>query len=153
MATARLLVDTSALLCRYLVDRRRSSIDRLVAGADQIVVTALARTEVELGLHAALGVPRLPGRSDPFRRFIEDWDHFWVIPLDQQSLRRASDLGRIYGLNLTNSLHLAALDRVPRPATLLTVDDRQLAAATDLGFEIADIDGDDRSAHGLLASG
>ncbi|MDH3303472.1 MAG: PIN domain-containing protein, partial [Acidimicrobiia bacterium] len=148
----RLIVDSSALLCRYLPDRRQPSIDGWISTADQVVVTALARTEIELGIHQAVGVA-LPGdASHPSARLVVDWDRLWVVPIDRRCLRRAGDLGRAYGLNLVNALHLAAFDTVPRPATLLTIDDRQFAVAADLGFDIVDVSAAGGSAHQLLRS-
>ncbi len=146
----RLIVDGSALLCRYLPDRRRGFVDEILARADQIVVTALARTEVELGLHQAIGAPAPGDTGHPASRLIRDWDRFWILPMDRRCLRRAGDLGRTYGLNLVNALHLAAFDQVPRPATLLTVDDRQFAAAADLGFDVVEVAATAGSAHQLL---
>ena len=146
----RVLVDASALLCRYLSDGRGVRIEQLMESADRVVVTALARPEVELGVHQAIGGPVTGDTGHPTARLIADWDRFWVLPVDNRCLRRAGDLGRIYGLNLVNALHLAAFDRVPRPATLVTVDDRQLAAAHDLGFDVAEIDIEHGSAHRLL---
>lgn len=149
VTAGRLIVDSSALLCRYLPDRRQPFVDELLGSADQVVVTALARTEVELGLHQALGASPSAGVADAASRFERDWHRFWILPIDQRSMHRASDLGRTYGLNLVNSLHLAAFERVPRPATLLTVDDRQFAVADDLGFDIVDVEGRE-AAHRLL---
>ncbi len=147
---ATILVDASALLCRYLPDRRQQQIDDACVSAERIVVTELARTEVELGLHHALGAAQPGPGAHPRNRLMADWDRFWVLPIDQQCLRRASDLGCRYGLNLANALHLAAFDRVPRPATLLTVDDRQIAAAADLGFDVVEVGSGGTSAHQLL---
>ncbi len=145
----RLIVDASALLCRYLPDARQDFVDRMMESAGQVVVTDLARTEVELGIHQAIGSPQPLMRDHPLARLTDDWDRFWVLPVDRRCLRRAADVGRSYGLNLVNSLHIAAFDAVPRPASLLTVDDRQAAAAADLGFDLIDVL-DQGSAHGLL---
>lgn len=145
-----LLVDSSALLCRYLPDRRQRKVDGLLTTADHLVVTALARPEIELGIHQAVGATPPGDRIHPAARLAVDWDRFWILPIDPRCLRRAAELGRKYGLNLVNSLHLAAFDTVPRPATLLTIDDRQFAAAVDLGFDIIDVGPDARSAHQLL---
>ena len=148
----RLIVDSSALLCRYLPDRRQASVDELLSTADQVLVTALARTEIELGIHHAVGGP-LPGDiAHPAARLAIDWDRFWVLPIDSRCLRRAAGLGREYGLNLVNALHVAAFDTVPRPATLLTVDDRQFAVAADLGFDIVEVGTVGDSARQLLRS-
>lgn len=148
----RLIVDSSALLCRYLPDRRRVDVDRLLSSAGALIVSDLARTEVEVAIHQAVGGPTAPDPGHPSLRLARDWDRFWVLPVDQRCLRRAAGLGRRYGLNLVNALHLAAFDTVPRPATLLTVDDRQFAAAADLGFDIVDVVAGGGSVHQLLRS-
>ncbi len=152
-AIGRLMVDSSALLCRYLPDRRKDQIDEVLSSAVDLIVTGLARTEVDLGIHQAVGAPRTGDAAHPAARLMRDWDRFWVLPMDRRCLRRATDLGRYYGLNVVNALHLAAFDGVPRPATLLTVDDRQIAAAADLGFDIVDVGAPaGGSAHELLRS-
>lgn len=153
-----LVVDSSALLCRYLGDRRAAAIDLVidgaVAGDENIVVTALARTEVTMAVHQALGRRASAWPADGVQaRIAADWDGFWVVPLDGRCLIRATEIGIAYGLNVTNALHLAAVDRLPRPARFLTVDDRQVVAAESMGFDIVAVDANEvmTTAHGLLA--
>lgn len=149
------VIDSSALMCRYLGDRRSEVLDRAMSEADQVVVTALARTEVAMAVHLALGGTAAGGAvgTDVQARMADDWDRFWVVPLDGRCLFRAAEIGSRFGLNLTNAMHLAALDRVPRPARYLTIDDRQVVAAEALGFDIVVVDVDETTAtaHGLLA--
>ena len=129
-----LAVDTSALLCRYLADRRRAFVVRALDAHPERVVSALARTEVLLALHEAAGGPgRQRSLWDAVRR---DWDRFWEVPLDGRCLARATEIGARYGLSVVDSIHLAAADRLPRPVEFLTVDRRQIPAAADLGFRV-----------------
>ena len=130
----RLVIDTSALLCRYLPDARRRFVGEVMAvGGDQ-VVSALARTEVLLALHqAAGGSERQRSLWDAVRR---DWDLFWEVPLDGRCLSRATEIGARYGLSVVDAVHLAAADRLPGPVAYLTLDRRQIPAAADLGFEV-----------------
>ncbi len=148
--TGVLIVDSSALLCRYLGDSRRSLVLDVMALATDVVVTALARTEVLIGLHHI--VDDRTKRETLWRAVSGDWDAFWQIPTDDRCLSLASDLGVRYGLGVTNALHLAAIDRLPRPATLLTFDREQVAAASAMGFEVFTASsGAHGGAHGLLA--
>ncbi len=128
------VVDTSALLCRYLPDARRRFVDEVMSTHDQWIVSALARTELMLALHQAAGAP------DRHRSLWDsvggDWDLFWEVPLDGRCMSRASEVGARYGLGVVDAIHLAAADRLPRPLEYLTLDRRQIPAAADLGFEV-----------------
>lgn len=132
-----LVVDTSALLCRYLPDARRRFVADVMAstGGVPVVVSALARAEVLLALHNAAGSPeRHQSLWDAVRR---DWDRFWEVPLDGRCLARAIEIGARYGLSVTDAVHLAAADRLPGPILYLTLDRRQIPGAADLGFEVS----------------
>ena len=148
----RLIVDTSALLCRYLPDWRRELVDRALASASSVVVTALAQSEVMMAVRHAVGEhDRSSSGAALLQRVADDLDRFWIVNIDDRVIRRAADLGFGYGVNLVNAIHLAALEPLPRPASLLTFDDRQVAAAADLGFELIDGEASGAGAHGLLA--
>jgi len=128
------MVDTSALLCRYLPDSRRRFVDEVMVAHDRWIVSALARTEVLLALHQAAGAP------DRHRRLLDgvggDWDLFWEVPLDRRCMARATEVGARYGLSVIDAVHLAAADRLPRPVDYLTLDRRQIPAAADLGLRV-----------------
>jgi predicted nucleic acid-binding protein len=135
-ATGRpcLAVDTSALRCRYLPDARRRFVGEVMAGREDRVGSALARTEVLLALHqAAGGADRQRSLWEAVRR---DWDLFWEVPLDGRCLSRATEIGARYGLTVVDAVHLAAADRLPQPVEYLTLDRRQIPAAADLGFRV-----------------
>jgi predicted nucleic acid-binding protein len=71
--------------------------------------------------------------EDAVRR---DWDRLFVVPLDQRCLDRATELGRAQPLRLSDALHLAAADRLPRPLRFLTFDPNQIMVALSMGFEV-----------------
>ncbi|MEM7323904.1 MAG: type II toxin-antitoxin system VapC family toxin [Actinomycetota bacterium] len=129
-----LVIDTSALLCRYLPDARRRFVAEVMAEHRDWVVSGLARTEVLLALHQAAGGS---GRQrDLWDGVRSDWSLFWEVPLDGRCLARATEVGTRYGLSVVNAIHLAAADRLPRQVEFLTLDRRQIPAAADLGLRV-----------------
>ena len=65
-----------------------------------------------------------------------DWDRLAVVPVDAACLDRAAELARAQPLRLSDALHLAAADRLPRPVRFLTFDPGQIPVALSLGFEV-----------------
>ena len=65
-----------------------------------------------------------------------DVDAMVVVPIDERTLGRAVELGTLYGLRTVDAVHLAALDRLPRPLGLATLDARQIPAAVSLDMEV-----------------
>ena len=94
----------------------------------------LARSEALLALHRLAVTPGQHERM--WGRLRDDWDAFVVVPVDDRCLAHAVELGATYGLRTVDAVHLAAADRLPRPATYLTFDRRQIPAAAGLGFEV-----------------
>lgn len=129
-----LFVDTSALVQRYVDEPgRRLVVDAM--DADQTwVASALARTEVMVALHQLAAGPRQHGRL--WSAFRDDWDAFAVVPVDDRCLGRAVELGSSFSMRIVDAIHLAAADRLPRPAQYLTFDRHQIPAAAALGFEV-----------------
>lgn len=134
-ATATVLVlDTSALLRRYVADASRSLVIEAMDTADAWAASAVARTELQLGLFAAAVSPR--ARDELWAAVRNDWEAVWEIPLDRRCLARATEIGATYGLSLVDALHLAAADRLPRPVRYCTFERQQIPAAAELGFEV-----------------
>lgn len=129
-----LFVDTSALVRRYLHDRHRSLVLDAMAESDRWCASALARTEAQLVLHRASVSARQQGAL--WRALRDEWEAFWVVPLDERCTARAVELGATYGLRTVDAVHLAAADRLPRPLRYLTFERRQIPAADALGFEV-----------------
>ncbi|MBU6215447.1 MAG: type II toxin-antitoxin system VapC family toxin, partial [Acidobacteria bacterium] len=78
-----------------------------------------------------------PDRTDDLRRALrDDWERVHVVPVDQQCLDRAAELGRTQPLRTVDAIHLAAADRLPRPVTFATFDPAQIPVALALGFDV-----------------
>ncbi|MEO6124569.1 MAG: type II toxin-antitoxin system VapC family toxin [Ilumatobacteraceae bacterium] len=64
------------------------------------------------------------------------WDRLAVVPTDQACLDRAARLMRDQPLRLSDALHLAAADRLPRPVRFVTFDPAQMLVAMSMKFEV-----------------
>jgi predicted nucleic acid-binding protein len=129
-----LFVDTSALVRRYVRDRHRPMVIDAMRADDRWCASALARTETQLALHRTAVSPGQ--QTALWRALRDDWEAFWVVPLDDRCLARAVELGATYGLRIVDAVHVAAADRLPRPVRFLTFDRRQIPAAASLGLEV-----------------
>jgi uncharacterized protein len=129
-----LFVDTSALVRRYVQGAGRDLVVAAMDGDPVWCASALCRSETLLALHRLAVGPRQHERM--WGRLRDDWDAFVVVPVDDRCLAHAVELGAVYGLRTIDAVHLAAADRLPRPATYLTFDHRQIPAAAGLGFDV-----------------
>jgi predicted nucleic acid-binding protein len=129
-----LYVDPSALVRRYVHHVDRRLVLDTMADADAWCGSALTHAECHLALRLLSTHPDQHERLASALR--NDWDAFWVVPLDRRCLARAAQLGAQFGLRTVDALHLAAADRLPRPVAYLTFDRRQIPAATGLGFRV-----------------
>jgi uncharacterized protein len=129
-----LFVDTSALVRRYVQGPGRDLVVEAMAADDAWCASALCRSETLLALHRLAVTPSQHERM--WGRLRDDWDAFVVVPVDDRCLAHAVELGATYGLRTVDAVHLAAADRLPRPARYVTFDRRQIPAAAALGFEV-----------------
>ena len=129
-----LYVDTSALVRRYLHDRHRAIVLDAMQADDPWCASALVRTETQLALHRAAVSARQQG--DLWRALRDEWEAFWVVPMDDRCMARAVEIGATYGVRIVDAVHLAAADRLPAPVRFLTFDRQQIPAADALGFEV-----------------
>jgi len=129
-----LYVDTSALVRRYLHDRHRPLVIETMSAAEVWCASSLARTETQLALHRASVTSRQ--QSELWRTLRDEWDAFWVVPLDDRCMARAVEVGATYGVRIVDAIHLAAASRLPAPIRYLTFDRQQIPAADALGFEV-----------------
>jgi uncharacterized protein len=129
-----LFVDTSALVRRYVQGPGRDLALEAMAADPVWCASALCRSETLLALHRLAVTPGQHERMWGHLR--DDWDAFVVIPVDDRCLAHAVELGAGYGLRTVDAVHLAAADLLPRPATYLTFDHRQIPAAAGLGFDV-----------------
>jgi hypothetical protein len=129
-----LFVDTSALVRRYVHGPGRDLVLDAMGADPEWCASALARSEALLALHRLAVTQRQHERM--WGRLRDDWDAFVVVPVDDRCLAQAVELGATFGLRTVDAVHLAAADRLPRPATYLTFARRQIPAAAGLGFEV-----------------
>jgi predicted nucleic acid-binding protein len=129
-----LALDTSALVARHLaVPARAVAVEAMAADPDWCA-SALALTEALVLIDRLTDEPDLRWELEDAVRL--DWDRVAVVPLDPACLDRAADLARQQPLRLSDSLHLAAADRLPRPLRFLTFDPGQIPVALALGFDV-----------------
>lgn len=129
-----LYVDTSALVRRYLHDRHRSIVLDAMGAEDTWCASALVRTETQLALHRASVTARQ--QAELWRALRDEWEAFWVVPMDDRCMAQAVEIGATYGVRIVDAIHLAAADRLPGPVRYLTFDRQQIPAADALGFEV-----------------
>jgi uncharacterized protein len=129
-----LFLDTSALVRRYVRAPGRELVNTGMADDDVWCASALCRSETLLALHRMAVTPSQ--HEQMWGRLRDDWDAVVVIPVDDRCLAQAVELGATYGLRTVDAVHLAAADRLPRPASYATFDRRQIPAAAALGFDV-----------------
>lgn len=64
------------------------------------------------------------------------WDRLAIVPVDQACLDRAARLMRDQPLRLSDAIHLAAADRLPRPIRFVTFDPAQMMVALSMEFDV-----------------
>ena len=126
--------DASALVARHLdVPARAVAVDTFAAD-DTWCTSAMALAEA-LALIDRL-TDDLVVREELEDLVRLDWDRMYLVPVDQRCLDRAGVLAREQPLRLSDAIHLAAADRLPRPLTVLTFDPAQIPVALSLGFDV-----------------
>lgn len=130
-------LDSSALVAVAIDGAARPVvIDALEADGDW------CSSALSLGEALAL-VPRLTD-EDVLQSDLEDslrllWDRIAVVPVDQTCLDRAARITLEQPVKITDAIHLAAADRLPRPLTFVTFDPAQIPVALSMGFDVVSI--------------
>ncbi len=129
-----LFLDSSALVELGVVGDRRELVLAALTNSPARCASALARTEAMLALRQlALGPHEL---TELWAEFRSAWDSLHVVPVDGPCLDRAVEVGSTFSLGISDAVHLAAADRLPRPVRYLTFSPSQIPAAAELGFEV-----------------
>lgn len=127
-------LDTTALLARHLGGPARAVALGATEADRDWCASALALAEA---LMLVDRVTELESERSTLRHALrDDWDRVNVVPVDQRCLDRATDLAGEQPLRTIDALHLAAADRLPRPASFCTFDPRQIGVALALGFDV-----------------
>ena len=128
------VLDTSALLALAVDGPQRSVVLDALDGDAVWCASAMALTE------ALPAIDRLTEEAI-LRADLEDavrlaWDHLHVVPVDQRCLDRAAALSRLQPVRLTDAIHFAAAERLPRPIRFVTFDPAQIGVALGLGLDV-----------------
>ena len=134
MSTPLLALDPSALVQRYTGGPHSAVVNTAMAQTPDWAMADLARAELLMALHRGSPDPQPAAQLTAAAR--ADIDAMYVVPIDERVLGRAVELGTLYGLRTVDAVHLAALDRLPRPLGLATLDARQIPAAVALEIEV-----------------
>lgn len=129
-----LFVDTSALVKRYVEEEGTELVLRRMDEDPEWVVSAIARTETEITL-CRLGFDP-EGIADLWQRLRDDWERCHVVPVDPACLLEAANIGCRQQVRTLDALHLAAVNRLPRPLLMLTFDRRQADAARSMALVV-----------------
>lgn len=129
-----LALDPSALVQRYTGGPHSAVVNTAMARCETWAISDLARAELLMALHRVSPDPRTAAELTAAAR--ADIDAMYVVPLDERALGHSIELGTLYGLRTVDALHLAAIDRLPRPLGLATLDARQIPAAVALDIEV-----------------
>jgi uncharacterized protein len=129
-----LVLDTSALVVVHLATSGRSLVVEAMEADPDWCASALALAEATILVDRLADEPLI--RDDLEDGIRRTWDRLYVVPVDQRCLDRASELARSQPLHLSDAIHLAAADRLPRPVRFATLDPAQIPVALSLGFDV-----------------
>lgn len=111
-----------------------------MASDNEWCASALALTEAQITLcHTGLASTPL---ADAIAALRTDWERMLVVPVDDRCLARAREIGCAQRLRTLDAVHLAAAERLPRPAAFMTFDLRQRHAAVAVGLALVNADGE-----------
>lgn len=127
-----LMMDTSALLKRYVDEPGRDLTLAAMEREPTWCVSSLAITEARIALCRLIEAKAL---EEVLARLEDDSRQMALVPVDDRCLQRAAEIGCSSSLRALDAIHLAAADRLPKPLRFLTFDARQRSAAVALGLE------------------
>jgi predicted nucleic acid-binding protein len=129
-----LVLDTSALLALVVDGAQRKVVLDALAADPVWCASAMALTEALPAIDRLTDEPIL--RADLEDAIRLTWDYLHVVPVDQRCLDRAATLSREQPVRLTDAVHLAAAERLPRPVAFVTFDPAHIGVALGLGFDV-----------------
>lgn len=129
-----LYLDASALVALHLDTPARAVVRDAMADDPEWCTSGLTLMEALALVDRVVEAPVLRGDLEDLVRLT--WDRFAVVPVDQRCIDRATTLMREQPLRLSDALHLAAADRLPRPVRFVTFDPTQIPVALALGFDV-----------------
>ena len=127
-------LDASALVAAHLEQPARAVVLDAMRADPDWCSSGLTLMESLALIDRVLDEPVL--RSDLEDLVRLTWDRIAIVPVDQRCLDRAAALMREQPLRLSDALHLAAADRLPRPVRFVTFDPAQIPVALSLGYDV-----------------
>ena len=128
------VLDTSAVLALAVDGQQRAVVLDTLAADPVWCASAMALTEALPAIDRLTEEPILRADLEDAVRLA--WDHFHVVPVDQRCLDRAAALSRVQPVRLTDAIHFAAAERLPRPIRFVTFDPAQIGIALGLGLDV-----------------
>jgi predicted nucleic acid-binding protein len=138
----KLYLDTSALVKLYVEEAGSATVQEAVARAETVATNVIAYVEA----FAAFARRRREGRLSrgDYRRTIQelqsDWDHYLLLEVTNEVIRRAADLTAIHPLRAYDAIHLASAkvlqERVRGPVSFACWDSNLSAGAKREGLSL-----------------
>lgn len=129
-----LYLDASALVALHLDTPARAHVTAAMALDPDWCTSALTLVESLALIDRVTDEPVLRQDLEDYVRLT--WDTIAIVPTDQACLDRAARLMREQPLRLSDALHLAAADRLPRPIRFVTFDATQIPVALSMNFDV-----------------
>jgi len=129
-----LYLDASALVALHIDVPERSHVRAAMASDRDWCTSALTLVEALALVDRVTEEPVL--RDDLEDQVRLSWDRLAIVPTDQACLDRAARLMRDQPLRLSDAIHLAAADRLPRPIRFVTFDPAQILVALSMEFDV-----------------
>ena len=129
-----LYLDASALVALHIDATERRHVRDAMHLDRAWCTSALTLVEALALVDRVTDEPAL--RADLEDQIRLTWDRLAVVPTDQACLDRAARLMRDQPLRLSDALHLAAADRLPRPIRFVTFDPAQILVALSMEFDV-----------------
>lgn len=127
-------LDASAVLSLHIESANRAIVTNALGSDPDWCSSGLTLTEVLALIDRVVDEPVL--RSDLEDLVRLTWDRVAIVPVDQRCLDTASTMMRQQPLRLSDAIHLAAADRLPRPIRFVTFDPAQILVALSMGFDV-----------------
>lgn len=129
-----LYLDASALVALHLDAPIREHVTTAMNDDADWCTSALTLVEALALIDRVTEEPILRQDLEDYVRLT--WDRLAIVPVDQACLDRAARLMRDQPLRLSDALHLAAADRLPRPIRFVTFDAAQIPVALSMNFDV-----------------
>jgi len=128
-----LVLDTTALLALHISCAQRQVVVEAMHDDPTWCASAMALAECLAGIDRLTEEPVLRDElEDSLRR---TWDYIHVVPVDQRCIDEASLISRVQPVSLGSALHLAAVQRLPGPISLVTFDPGQITVALGMNSD------------------